>query len=130
MFSFARTLGQSIGVAIGGVIFQSRLKVELEGLEMFKGKAQELARDASALVQVIKGMEQGSLERVALVGAYARSLRVVWGVLCGLAVLAGLLSLWTEELSIDRELGSEQAFIHEKDTKGGEVADKDGIPSS
>lgn len=121
MFSFSRTLGQSIGVAIGGVIFQTRLRIELQSLPAFKATASEMSRNASALVQVIKSMEQGSEERVMLVGAYSRSLRVVWAVMCGIAVVGGLLSLATEGLSIDRELGSEQAFIHEDKVAAGDV---------
>jgi MFS family permease len=127
MFTFVRALGQSIGVAIGGVIFQSRLRIELSKYPAVAASAEEYARDASALVRIIKGMPSESVERASIVQAYADSLKVVWAVMAGLAAVAGLLSLLTEGLSLDRELDTEQGFVDsEKDKSKSEPLAKGG----
>lgn len=113
MFTFLRTFGQVVDFAIGGVIFQGHLRVQLEGIPSLASKAVEYSRDASSLVQIIEAMAHDELERALLISTYANSLRVVWAVMSGLAFVAFVLSLFTEKLSLDRALETEQGFIHE-----------------
>ncbi|KAL2863132.1 major facilitator superfamily domain-containing protein [Aspergillus lucknowensis] len=85
MAAFFRTLGQTVGVAIGGVIFQNRFRVEVSGGESaLSSTAVELADNAASLVWYIRGLSKGE-ERDILADAYASALGVVWLVMCGLA---------------------------------------------
>jgi len=109
MYIFMRSLGQGIGVAVGGVVFQSRFAVELRKYPDLASNATALAQDASGLVQVIKGLPQGTPERTAIVNAYADALKVVWAVMAGLAFVALVLSFGTKGLSLNAEMETEQA---------------------
>ena len=115
MYIFMRSLGQGIGVAIGGVIFQSQFAVELRRYPDLAGNSTTLVQDASALVQVIKAIPQGAAERLAIVNAYANALKVVWAVMAGLAFVALVLSFATKGLSLNAELETEQALKKKED---------------
>ena len=110
MYIFMRSLGQGIGVAVGGVVFQSQFAVELRKYPDLARNATALAQDASGLVQVIKAMPQGAAERTAVVHAYADALKVVWVVMAGLAFVALVLSFGTKGLSLNAEMETEQAL--------------------
>lgn len=110
MYIFMRSLGQGIGVAVGGVIFQSQFAVKLRGYPDLARNATALAQDASGLVQVIKGLPDGASERGPIVNAYADALKVVWAVMAGLAFIALVLSLGTRGLSLDAKLQTEQGL--------------------
>ena len=116
MYIFLRSLGQGIGVAVGGVIFQSRFAIELRGYPGLARNATALAQDASGLVQVIKALPEDSMQRVAIVDAYANALKVVWAVMAGLAFVALVLSLGTKGLSLNAKMETEQALKkHQED---------------
>jgi hypothetical protein len=107
MFSFFRSLGQTLGVAIGGVIFQNTLKYKIENDPTLSdyGKADDWSKDASALVQVISAVPAGQRSlREGLVHAYVDALRIVWVVMATFACVAAV-GCWccTEEISLDRE---------------------------
>ena len=110
MYVFMRSLGQGIGVAVGGVVFQSQLTVKLEAYPDVGRNATAVAQDASGLVQIIKALPEGATERSELVNAYADALKVVWAVMAGLAFVALLLSLLTKGLTLDARMESEQAL--------------------
>jgi MFS family permease len=108
MFSFFRSLGQTFGIAVGGMIFQNAFKQKLKasGTELLEAHAEEWAIDAGALVEVVKNMmETGQdLVRMQLVGIYVDSLRVIWIVMCVLAGISLVGSLiFTKEISLKRE---------------------------
>lgn len=111
VYIFMRSLGQGIGIAIGGVVFQSRFVVELGKYPELARNATALAQDASGLVQIIKAMPEGGAERVAIVNAYADALKVVWAVMAGFAFVALVLSFGTEGLSLNAAMETEQALI-------------------
>lgn len=110
MYIFMRSLGQGVGVAVGGVVFQSQFAVELRKYPDLARNATALAQDASGLVQVIKAMPEGAAERTAVVNAYADALKVVWAVMAGLAFVALVLSFGTKGLSLNAEMETEQAL--------------------
>ena len=118
MFNFMRAIGQSIGVAIGGVIFQSQLKVKLAAYPALADRASEYSRDASSLVRLLGTMPKGSLERAMIVKAYADSLKVVWAVMAGLAFVAMVCSTRIEALSLDGELSTEQGLYDKGQGEG------------
>lgn len=116
MFSFFRALGQAIGVAVGGSVFQNsmRKKLAASSLAILRNNADAYSRDASSLIEVVKQLPLFSEERVVLVHAYVDSLRTVWIVMCALAGLALVLAVvGTREEGLDRELKTEQGFRHE-----------------
>ncbi|KAF3930951.1 hypothetical protein ABW19_dt0210209 [Dactylella cylindrospora] len=112
MFSFLRAFGQTFGVAVGGMAFQNFLKSELEAFPQLEAVAGEYAKDAAALVEVIKHMPFGQEDqlRETLVWCYAQALKKVWLVFLGFAIVGGFFALFTQDLSLDREHDTEQGF--------------------
>jgi hypothetical protein len=98
-----RGFGQSIGVAIGGVIFQNRMKSNLLQYPALRGLADKYSGDAASAVELIRGMQdtqaKGDLQQ-----AYADSLRMVWAFCCGISGLIFFTSLFTKPYSLDRGL--------------------------
>ena len=113
LFSFFRSFGQSIGVAIGGTIFQNQMKKELLTYPLLASQATEYSADASSLVQVIKKMPAGQA-RTELLQSYTDALQIVWAVMTGLAFLGLLSSALIQGLDLDRALETEQGMIREK----------------
>ncbi|KAL2009526.1 hypothetical protein VTN00DRAFT_5333 [Thermoascus crustaceus] len=109
MFSFFRSFGQSIGVAIGGVIFQNRMYENLLGYPALAPMAKPLSKDAAGLVQVIKSMPDGGV-KMNLKQAYTDSLRIVWAVCCVICGVAFLLSFLTEHYDLNRALSTTQSL--------------------
>ncbi|KAJ5865122.1 uncharacterized protein N7529_007038 [Penicillium soppii] len=122
MFSFFRALGQAIGVAVGGVVFQNRMFSNLMRYPGLAPMAGAYSKDAAGLVQVIKAMEDGA-DKANLKEAYTDSLRTVWVVCCAVSGVAMVMSLLTEHYDLDRELetnqglrGDDESFVEsEKD---------------
>ena len=120
MYIFMRSLGQGVGVAVGGVVFQSQFAAGLRDHPDLAKNATALAQDATGLVQVIKALPEDSLERATIVHAYAKGLKVVWAVMTGLAFVALVLSFATKGLKLDAELETEQALRERKDQQSSE----------
>ena len=97
MSSFFRSLGQTLGIALGGLIFQNTFKLKLEqsGNENLKLYAGELAQDAGSLAEVMRLiMEQGQvLLATDLATVYVESLKMVWTCMSGVALIALILSV-------------------------------------
>ncbi|KAF2005671.1 MFS general substrate transporter [Amniculicola lignicola CBS 123094] len=148
MYNFIRAFGQSIGVAIGGLIFQTQfLKSLLMHPELFDRKAAALyAKDATALIDMLTELKSiappeggnglivvtegmGELKAV-LLSSYAGALKVLWVVMAGLAAVAGAVSWWTRELGIDEGLGGGQGLRRkereERGEEGGQIMKMSG----
>ncbi|TVY82438.1 Efflux pump FUS6 [Lachnellula suecica] len=108
MYTFSRSFGQSIGVAVGGAIFQNQFAIKLRAYPALAPQAASLAKEASALVQIVKAMDKASPERAMIVEAYADSLKVVWAVMAGLGFIGLVTSALTEALDVNREQETEQ----------------------
>jgi hypothetical protein len=78
LFFFWEKLGQTLGVAIGGSIFQNYMKKRLAQYPTFESVAEIYSKDAAALVKTIKAMSQ-TPERRELVESYVYGLRVLYG---------------------------------------------------
>ena len=113
IFSFFRTFGQAIGVAIGGVIFQNQMEKKLLAYPHFSAQAAELAKNAAALVQIIKATPAGQ-DKLDLQTAYVDSVRLIFIVLCALASTALVASVFIKHYDLNRQLETEQGFQHEK----------------
>jgi hypothetical protein len=101
-YSFLRVFGQSLGVAIGGVAFQNQIKRKLLDYPAFAPLADEYSKDATALVTIIKSMQDG-VEKTQLIKAYADSLQIIWIVMCALSAVGLLVSLITKSYSLNQE---------------------------
>jgi hypothetical protein len=112
MFIFARMLGQALGVAISGVIFQNQMRTNLLATETLAGRAAQYSRDASAIVSTIQSMPE-SLEKTELVRAYANSLKIVWAAMCAMSGVALIGSLFVKHISLDRAHETEQGIRQE-----------------
>lgn len=110
IFVFFRCLGQCVGVAIGGTIFQNQMKQRLLAIPALAGDAVAYSRDASRLVQQIRGLPDGG-EKTAIVQAYADSLRIVWAVMCALSGVAMVGSVFVRKMSLNRAHNTEQGLV-------------------
>jgi hypothetical protein len=114
-FVFIRSLGQTFGVALGGVIFQNQWD---------KNLATDIANNTLPATFPIPGNEADGavlsllqlppdvLETVKWL--YSDSLRAIWIFFVPLAGIAFLLSLLMRDYSLDKVLNSKQAFEESK----------------
>jgi hypothetical protein len=111
-----RGFGQSIGVAIGGVFFQNRIKSNLLQYPALQALADKYSGDAASAVEVIRGMHDSHIKGD-LKQAYADSLKMVWAFCCGISGLMFFMSLFTKSYSLDCELVTrvcpEKEKVHE-----------------
>ncbi|KAL8648456.1 MAG: hypothetical protein Q9210_004976 [Variospora velana] len=108
-YSFVRVAGQALGVGVGGVVLQNRLKAELGGYPALTARAEAFSRDSTVIVKAIREMEEGG-EKMVLVKAYADSIKVVWPVMAALSGLV-LVSTWfVRAYSLEQELETRQGF--------------------
>jgi hypothetical protein len=112
-YSFIRVFGQSLGVAVGGVVFQNQIRQKLLAYPLLAPMASTYSKDATALVSIIKAMQAGT-EKTQLIQAYADSLKTIWIVMCALSALALLASLLTKGYSLQQEHKTLQGFHEEK----------------
>ncbi|KAL5049029.1 hypothetical protein BDW71DRAFT_204786 [Aspergillus fruticulosus] len=109
MVVFFRAFGQAVGIAVGGVIFQNRMRLELLRYSEWRDSADVLSQDAAALVTVIQGMDGGEASgKDDLKEAYTDSLRIIWAFMAGVAGLGLVLSLWVKKYDLNRALRTEQ----------------------
>lgn len=116
MYTFTRTFGMCIGVAVGGAVFQNELKKHLGDLHL----PTRIAVDAEAFMIILRTLPKTSAEYQGYTLAYARSFQVVFEVLTAVAGLAALLSLLIKGYSMDKKLDSEHVFLPEKQTSNPE----------
>lgn len=116
MFSFLRAFGQTIGVAIGGVIFQNQMKKKMLTFPLLADKATEYSRDAAGLVEIIKALPNGEMKDQ-LRESYTDALKYIWIVMTVFAAVALIASLFTKHYPLDRALETEQGFREKKKSK-------------
>lgn len=119
-YAFVRVFGQSLGVAVGGVVFQNQIKHNLLSYPLLAPSAGAYSQDATALVSIIKGMEAG-LQKTQLIQAYADSLKTVWIVMCALSGAGLLASIFTKGYTLNQEHKTLQGF-HESRVADPEAA--------
>ncbi|OOF90935.1 hypothetical protein ASPCADRAFT_58232 [Aspergillus carbonarius ITEM 5010] len=101
MVIFFRAFGQAVGIAVGGVIFQNRMRRELGRYAGWGGaRAEEVSRNAAAMVTLLETMGEGEGEARVLRECYTASLRVIWGVMCGVSGVGLGLSVWVRKYSL------------------------------
>ncbi|KAK3939699.1 major facilitator superfamily transporter [Diplogelasinospora grovesii] len=123
-FSFLRGLGQSIGVAISGVIFQNVFKQKLAGIPAFAAVADQFSRDATIVVGIINHMPDSST-RVDLVQAFSDSLRIIWISMLAFAAFCMVVSWSIRGYSLNQEHASQQNLVHRTSKTG--VKDEEAV---
>jgi Major Facilitator Superfamily len=113
MTSFCRCLGQSIGVAVGGVSFQNSFKNQLLNTP-YAQYADQWSKDAAAFVQTIRIIgDQNPEMRESVVVSYVNALWVVWTVILGFSVIGLVVTiLFIRDMSLDRDLETDQALVN------------------
>lgn len=103
IFTFTRSVGLCLGVAIGGTVLQTRLQHTLE----IRGLPVSIADDAEAFIFELIAMPQGDPTRVAITAAYAESFTFLFQILTGISGAAMLLCFTiTGNHSLDKDLPS------------------------
>jgi len=115
-FSFFRAFGQALGVAVGGVIFQNQMVKKLQGYPQFASQASALAKDAAALVEIIKTTPDGA-DKLALRTAYTDSIRTIYIFLTCIAAAALVMSIWSKGYDLNVGLETEQGLTEAKKSK-------------
>jgi hypothetical protein len=111
-FSFLRTFGQSIGVAISGVIFQNVFKRKLAAIEAFAPLADQFSRDATIVIDIIKRMPAGQ-DRQNLVVAYNDSLRMIWVSMLAFAAFSTVLSTVIKGYTLNQIHVTQQGLVQQ-----------------
>ena len=110
MFTFFRCFGQTVGVAIGGVVFQNRMQANLAGYPSLSDSARAYSLDVVALVRTINHLPDNDPKSVILKQALSDSIGTIWAVVCGLAGSALLTSLFIRHFDLNQALQTEQGF--------------------
>jgi hypothetical protein len=118
-FSFLRTFGQGVGVAIAGVIFQNAFRNKLLDLPAWAHAADEYSKDATVVVSVINAMP-GSPEKTELVWAYNDALRSIWYALVAFSAAGMVLSAFIHGYSLNQEHITDQALVDKEAKKSNE----------
>lgn len=103
MYAFLRSFGMAIGVGIGGSVFQNIMKIKLIQFDL----PVEIARNAEAYISILHTLPPESLMKAQVLDSFMYGLRGVFGLCCGIAGLAGILSLAIRHFNLDKELETE-----------------------
>ena len=99
-YAFMRTLGQVIGVTVGGTIFQNRMAARLADL----GLSVDIAGGAEQYIATLMAMTP--TERVEPLEAYVAGFKGVFETLCGICGLGLVVGSLIKHYSMDRVLES------------------------
>ena len=112
LFTFFRAFGQTSGVAIGGVIFQNRMRAELESFPDLAQFAAQYSVDAVALVETLKKLPPHASQTLQLKEAFANSFKTIWAVMCGLAGIAMIANFFVKGYDLNQEHKTDQGFVN------------------
>ncbi|KAJ8060209.1 hypothetical protein OCU04_010552 [Sclerotinia nivalis] len=117
LFTFFRAFGQTVGVAIGGVIFQNRMLSELRAIPDFTILAAQFGYtldkvvvDAVALIPLINALPPDTPEVVDFRLVSAKSIKTIWIVMCVFAVAGFIASCFVKGYDLDQALVTDQGF--------------------
>lgn len=99
-FAFFRTLGQTIGVAIGGSIFHNIFKKNFPADPGILDLTEGGRIDAESLVEVEKALPESDPRKEKIIHAYVEALRMIWIVLCAFSAASLLASFFTKSYSL------------------------------
>jgi len=88
----------------------SALTAKLKQQPLFADNAKELAKDATGVVQWLQHQPDG-MARTVMRTAFTDSIRIVYIVIAGFALVATILSLFVKHYDMDRALETEQSLV-------------------
>jgi len=109
-FSFFRAFGQTVGIAVGGTIFQNQVRQKILQYPLIAPMADTYSQDATSLVGIIHAMADGEA-KIQLIQAYADALKIIWVVMAALAGVAMIASFFTKGYSLDQIHQPKQGFV-------------------
>ncbi|KAG4024922.1 hypothetical protein MFRU_086g00070 [Monilinia fructicola] len=117
LFTFFRALGQTVGVAIGGGIFQNRMLAELKAVPdstiiaaQFGYTLDKVAANVVALIPLINSLPPDAPEAVNFQIVSAKSIKTIWVVMCGFAAAGLIASCFVKGYDLDQALVTDQGF--------------------
>jgi fucose permease len=118
IFTFFRSLGQTFGIAVGGVVFQNKFGQEVADHNV--PVAYRIpSRDTESAFAVIGAFPADVGRDYRQI--YAKSLQTLWYTGVGVAAVALLTSLLVRSASLDRGMSSKQRFVSKRGVKEVEV---------
>ncbi|KAK1831048.1 major facilitator superfamily domain-containing protein, partial [Podospora conica] len=102
MYAFMRTLGMSIGVAIGGTTFQNVMSQKLRKL----GLPESIAHDSEAYVVEMARMDPADPVRIGSLQAYVHGFHGVYWVVAGISIVGFVISFGIKRHTMDKILES------------------------
>lgn len=114
-FSFCRSLGQAIGVSLGGSILQNRFKGVASGLQTIAPLAEEFSHEIEGLIAFLKSLPATSVMKNELVQAYSDSLQSLWYFLGGFSAVTLVLSFFVKRYTLDQAWKTDQALVERKE---------------
>lgn len=127
MFTFFRCFGQTVGVAIGGVVFQNRMAANLASDPSLSGSATSYSLDVVSLIRRINAMSNADPQKIILRTALSDSIRPIWALLCGLSGLALFTTIFIKHYDLNQQLSTDQGFEGQEKKRMKEVG---GDPES
>ena len=112
-YSYFRSFGMCVGVAIGGTVFQNSMTHHLREL----GLPIEVAQNAEAFVATLNSLPVGSTLSNRYILAYARSFSNVFETLTAITALGLISSFMIKGHSMDKKLTSEHVIRKKKKEK-------------
>lgn len=103
MYAYMRSIGMSIGVAIGGTVFQNVMKRKLQDLAV--SDAEDIARNAEGYVRQLKQLPIGEM-RTDIMDGYVAGFRGVWITMTALCAAGLVTSLFIKRGDLDKLLVS------------------------
>ncbi|KAH7308938.1 major facilitator superfamily domain-containing protein [Stachybotrys elegans] len=102
MYAFMRSLGMTVGVAVGGTTFQNVMILGLDKHALPHG----IARHAEAYVYRVQNMSDSDPTRAQVLDAYVQGFHGVFWLTGGVATVCLLGSIFIRKHSMDKELDS------------------------
>ncbi|GFG15660.1 uncharacterized transporter C3H1.06c [Aspergillus udagawae] len=99
-FAFFRTLGQAVGLAVGGTVFHNMFDRNLPAEPSILSLTRGHGIDAAPLIGVVNAIPPEDPRKHKIIYAYAEALRILWLVLCGFSALGLLASFFTKGYSL------------------------------
>jgi len=102
MYTFMRSTGMAVGVAIGGTIFQNRMRARLIELDL----PVAIAANAEGFVQQLRQLSPADSVRVGILKAYEHGFRSVFEAMTALCGIGLVVSQAIKQHSLDKGLDS------------------------
>ncbi|KAL6713053.1 hypothetical protein ACLMJK_009449 [Lecanora helva] len=110
MFTFFRSFGQTVGVAIGGVMFQNQMAANAAAYPALSESATQYSLDVVGLIRQINAMLNSDSTKRLLQLVLGQSIRPIWALLSGMAGVALLSTIFMKHYDLNQQLSTEQGF--------------------